>query len=142
MRDSAKAITMHGDGRLFIKSAEKEWGLMRLMTGHRLIICLDFDQASVTFVLRRTVRGKERETIAEVPGLFVGGVALAVCFGGREQELSIGSWTRSTSGRPAKALRDPFVDAMGAPVERLTLAERDAAASVDSEIAAVASTLQ
>jgi len=28
MRDSEDAICMHGDGRLFIKTKEKEWGMM------------------------------------------------------------------------------------------------------------------
>jgi hypothetical protein len=141
MRDSASAICMHGDGRLFIRTAEKDWGLMRLTTGHPLTIRLDFERAVVTFELRRTIRGKEKETIAEVPGLFAE-ATVAVCFGGREQKLSIAKWTQSSSaGGASKVARDPFVEAMGAPVERLSLQERDAGASVDAEVAAVASTM-
>ena len=30
MRDSPHALCMHGDGRLFIKMQEKDWGLMRM----------------------------------------------------------------------------------------------------------------
>lgn len=92
-------------------------------------------------MLRRAVRGKDKETIAEVPGLFAE-ATVAACFGGRDQQLSLSLRTESSSSKTTKMARDPFVNAMGAPVERLGLEVRDAAASVNAEMAKVASTLQ
>ena len=140
MRDSEHAICMHGDGRLFIKAVEKDWGLMRLMTGEKLTLTLDFDRGVVTFALQRTVRGKPKETIAEVPGLF-SEAAVAACFGGREQRITIGSVSHRAADAGAAAVRDPFVEAMGAPVARLTLDESDAEKSNSAEMVKVASTL-
>jgi len=79
-RDSKHAICIHGDGRVFIKGQEKEWGLMRVATGDPVQILCDFERGVVTFRLARTIRGKEKVTIAEVPGLFTGGVHLFACF--------------------------------------------------------------
>mmetsp|Transcript_16913 Transcript_16913/g.28802 ORF Transcript_16913/g.28802 Transcript_16913/m.28802 type:complete len:230 (+) Transcript_16913:120-809(+) len=141
MRDSEHAICMHGDGRLFIKTAEKDWGLMRLVTGDRVVLTLDFDRGVVTFALSRTVRGKPKETVAEVPGLFTE-ATVAVCFGGRDQCVAIGQWTRRASEGGAAPARDPFAEATSEPVARLTLDERDAERSNQDEMARVASTLQ
>ena len=141
MRDSEHAICMHGDGRLFIKAAEKDWGLMRLMTGEKLQLTLDFDRSVVTFALSRTVRGKLKGTVAEVPGLFAE-AAVAVCFGGRDQCITLGRWTHRASEAGAAVARDPFVEAMGEPVARLTLGDNDAERTNNDEIAKVASTLQ
>jgi len=78
-------------------------------------VILDFERAVVTFKLARTVRGKEKETLAEVPGLF-SEAAVAVCFGGRDQRLSLMRCTRLDSDETATVARDPFTEAMGAPV--------------------------
>ena len=48
-RDSPHCICMHGDGRCFIKSQEKDWGLMRLASDASLVLVLDFAQAQVSF---------------------------------------------------------------------------------------------
>lgn len=120
-RDSPRAIVMHGDGRLFIRGVEKDWGLMRLKTGDPLNLTLDFERGIVTFTLRRMVRGKEKETIAEIPSLFKDGCTLVACFGGRDQALAITHCTpRSTSAEGSdesafsgRRVRDIFTEAMG-----------------------------
>ena len=63
---------MHGDGRVFIRTLEKDWGLMRMESGSSVRFILDFHSKSLKIVLARTIRGKAKETIAEVPGLFGG----------------------------------------------------------------------
>lgn len=84
-RDSPECICMHGDGRCFIKTQEKDWGLMKLASDASLVIVLDFPQGIVSFKLARTVRGKVKETVAEIPGLFDSATIVA-CFGGRDQQ--------------------------------------------------------
>ncbi len=107
-RDSKHAICMHGDGRLFIKGVEKDWGLMRLNSGEPLAIALDFVSGVVTFKQVRTVRGKQKEAVAEVAGLF-GEATLVACFGGREQQLTIERATAvEDDGLPREKARDVF----------------------------------
>ena len=55
-RDSPHCICMHGDGRCFIKSQEKDWGLMRLASDASLVLVLDFVQAQVSFKVRSFFR--------------------------------------------------------------------------------------
>ena len=144
LRDSPHALCMHGDGRVFIRTLEKDWGLMRMESGSSVRFILDFNTKSLKIVLARTIRGKAKETIAEVPGLFAE-ATLAVCFGGKGQRVTIGEVTVDTSGGDASApvARDVFVEAMGQPVAPLTLAaERgDAEASAAAEVAKVAATM-
>ena len=120
-RDSMACICMHGDGRCFIKTQEKDWGLMRMATDSSVTMVLDFVQGLVSFKLVRTVRGKVKETVAEIPGLFPHATVVA-CFGGRDQSLVISSCRRIEAGEETKKLRDPFAeDAFGgervAPVQ-------------------------
>jgi len=143
MRDSQHAICMHGDGRLFIKGQEKEWGLMRLRSGGQLTIKLDFCAGVVTFTQTCVVRGKTKESVAEVPGLFCE-AAVAVCFGGREQQLTLGSCVCLESGGEVAEgrVRDPYSEAMGEAVAPLTLdSEGDAGLSVANQEAVVATSL-
>lgn len=114
-RDSKHAICMHGDGRVFIRGAEKDWGLMRVSTGDPILITLDFARGLVIFKLTRTVRGKERETIAEIPGLRQGEVTIMACFGGRDQELRLARHDvlKQPRGAAIKKVRDAFAEAMG-----------------------------
>ena len=95
-RDSPHCICMHGDGRCFIKGKEKDWGLMRVKTGEHVRLTLDFERGLVSFELNRMVRGKNKQTIAEIPGLFASATVVA-CFGGRDQQLSIASCTERKS---------------------------------------------
>ena len=128
-RDSKHAICMHGDGRCFIKGQEKDWGLMKLVTGGTLHMLLDFERGVVTFRLSHTVRGKLKETAAEIPGLFAS-ATLVLCCGGRDQEVSIsrcaprrrvrgdggdGDGDEEASAGPSsrRRVRDVFADALG-----------------------------
>ena len=118
---------------------------MRIESGSSVRFILDFHSKSLKIVLARTIRGKAKETIAEVPGLFAE-ATLAVCFGGKGQRVTIGEIKVDTSGGDAAApiARDVFVEAMGQPVAPLTLgaAERgDAEASAAAEVAKVAATM-
>ena len=138
-------LCMHGDGRVFIRTLEKDWGLMRMESGSSVRFILDFNTKSLKIVLARTIRGKAKETVAEVPGLFAE-AQLAVCFGGKGQRVTIGETKVDTSGGDTAApiARDVFVEAMGQPVAPLTLgaAERgDAEASAAAEVAKVAATM-
>ena len=120
-RDSKHVICMHGDGRCFIKGKEKDWGLMRVASGEPVFITLDFDLGIVSFKLSRTVRGKVKETIAEIPGLFPAATIVA-CFGGRDQQLTIAKCARrrklddageGSSSAPRRKVRDVFAEAIG-----------------------------
>ena len=120
-RNSVETICMHGDGRLFIRTKEKDFGLMRMATDASVTMVLDFVQETVTFKLCRTVRGKVKETEAAIPGLFPR-ATVVVCLGGRDQSLVLASCRRIESGEDAKKVRDNFAeDALGgervAPVQ-------------------------
>jgi len=146
-RDSKHSICMHGDGRVFIRGAEKDGGLMRVASGEPIWITVDFERGVVSFKLARQLRGKPRETLAEIPGLR-GAVTLIACFGGRDQSLTIASCDRVTQGagdEPAKRARDIFADtekdriapiAFQAPAKVGTYEEqiRDVAATMESSM--------
>ena len=142
-RDSKHAICIHGDGRVFIKAAEKEWGLMRVATGDPVNITLDFDKGVITFRLSRTVRGKDKETIAEVPGLFRSGVRLICCFGGRDQEVSITRCdVRDTGDSRQRRVRDVFADAMGEYIAPVAFSAPQQAQTYEQQIIDMAKTLE
>ena len=69
---------------------------MRVKTGEHVRLTLDFERGLVSFELNRLVRGKNKQTIAEIPGLFASATVVA-CFGGRDQQLSIASCTERKS---------------------------------------------
>jgi hypothetical protein len=139
-RDSEDAICMHGDGRVFIRGSEKDWGLMTLKSDSSLVLVLDFETGVVTFKLERMVRGKRKETEAAIPGLFAE-ATLCVAFGGRDQGLELGSIERLASAGEGKRVRDAFTEAMGSFVAPLTLKAERPAGSVSSQEAAVAATM-
>ena len=143
-RDSKHAICMHGDGRVFIRGVEKEWGMMRVSTGDPVLLTLDWDRGLVVFKLTRTVRGRERETIAEIPGLR-GEVTLVVCFGGRDQELRIARHDKLSQPRAAgvKKVRDNFADALGSErVAPIAFSAPAKVASYEEQIRDVAATME
>jgi hypothetical protein len=144
-RNSKHSICIHGDGRIFIRGSEKDWGLMRIATGDPVHLTLDYQRGVVIFRMARTVRGKERETVAEIPGLR-NECTLMACFGGRDQALTIARCEpvksadhKQSSGR----VRDAFTEAMGK--ERVAPIAFTAPAKVGSyeqQIADVAATME
>jgi hypothetical protein len=42
LRDSPHAYCMHGDGRFFFKKAEKDYGMLKLVTGGALTITIEW----------------------------------------------------------------------------------------------------
>lgn len=120
MRDSPHAICMHGDGRVMIKTQEKDWGLMRMTTEGAVSLTLDFESGLLTFKLAHTDRrGQLKETLAEVPGLF-GECTLAACFGGKGQRLTVVSCIQLEGSAEDVARRgDAF--ALHDRVDRITL---------------------
>ena len=153
-RDSPHCICMHGDGRCFIKGKEKDWGLMRVATGEKVKLTLDFNRGQVTFELNRVVRGKAKCTIAEIPGLFASATVVA-CFGGRDQQLTIAKCAERKAGAsddgaessaPRRKVRDVFNDALSgervapvafsAPSKTSSYAEqiRDMAATMETSM--------
>ena len=74
LRDSKHFHGMHGDGRLFLASKEKDFGLMRLDTGRVVTLTVDCDKLQLGFVLRG---GKSSADCPKIPNK----CALAVCFG-------------------------------------------------------------
>jgi len=95
MRDSSHALCiLHGDGRVFVKTQEKDWGLMRMHSEGEVKLTLDFEAGLVTFSLSHADRrGKVKETVAELPGLYFAECTLAACFGGKSQRLIVHSLT-------------------------------------------------
>ena len=59
--------------------------MMRFNTGDPCFLTIDHLRGVVTFKLVRQLRGKQKETIAEIPGLR-GAVTVMACFGGRAGE--------------------------------------------------------
>ena len=139
-RDSTECICMHGDGRCFIKSQEKDWGLQKMASNSSLRMVLDFPQGVVSFKLERVVRGKLKETVAEIPGLFPSATIVA-CLGGRDQQLVLSSCERRTADEVGeqKKVRDVF-DGLGEEkVARLQLEGNTVGGTYAEQIAAVAS---
>ena len=145
-RDSKHCICMHGDGRCFIKGIEKDWGMQRLASGSTLVIILDFEAAQVTFRLSRAVRGRTKETVAEIPGLgSFQSASLVACFGGRDQQLTVASCRRLEGGGSDQTkVRDVFADAeaekgkieavaFDAPSKSMTYEEQLRAVAVTTE---------
>ena len=145
-RDSKHAICIHGDGRVFIKAKENQWGLFRVATGDPIHLTLDFVRGVATFRLTRTVRGQDKETLAEVPGLFRHGVYLMACFGGRHQELSItrcAPRAARAGGAPRRRVRDLFGDAMlGERVAPVPFSTASVAQTYEQRVAEMAASLE
>ena len=131
---------MHGDGRCFIKGKEKDWGLMRLASESRLVIVLDFASSVLTFRLARVIRGKAKETVAEIPGLFPQ-AALILCMGGRGQKLVLASVERLEMEGEQRKARDVFADAEAAG-ERVAFSAPQQAATYDEQLKTVATTTE
>jgi len=142
-RDSSSAICMHGDGRVFIKGVEKNWGLMRLASGDPLILVLDFISGVITFKQQRTVRGKQKEAVAEIAGLF-SEVSLVACFGGREQQLTVERCTILTDDSlPRQKARDFLADALGGqPVAPVSFDAPNKSATYDEQVKQIASAME
>lgn len=143
-RDSAHAICMHGDGRVFIKGQEKDWGLMRVASGSPITITLDFERGQVAFRLARTVRGKAKETVAEIPGLFAE-ATLVASFGGRGQQLTIARCERrgadDDGADPPKRVRDIFTD-VGERVAPVPFSAPGAAGTYEEQVRDIAATME
>ena len=146
-RDSKHAIVIHGDGRVFIKGKENMWGLMRISTGDPVLLTLDFVRGVATFKLTRTVGGREKETSADVPGLFRQGCYLIGCFGGREQEVAIARCApRPRGARGGGAgwghVRDTFSEAIGERVAPIPFSAPSKTLTYEQRLADVARTLE
>ena len=140
MRDSPHAICMHGDRRVFIKTQEKDWGLMRMTTEGAVRITLDFEAGLLTFKLAHTDRrGVLKETEAEIPGLF-GECTLAACFGGKGQRLTVVSCTQ-LEGSPEETARRGDAFSLENRVDRVTLVEVSDEDALRAQEIAVATTL-
>ena len=120
------------------------------LVGFRLV---NFDNyVKVSFELSRMVRGKLKTTLAEVPGLFAS-ATVVVCFGGRDQQISIakcaaanGASGSADDAAPRRKARDIFNDALSgervapvpftAPAKVNSYAEqiRDIAATMESSM--------
>ena len=135
-RHSAHAIMMHADGRIFIKNKEKDWGMLKLLSGGRLNITLDFGTGVASFSYSREVKGQMKECLAEVPGLFAE-ARLALCFGGKHQQVTITSHEESAGDADAQVVRDAFADVTDS-TERMKL-KTD---SYADHVAAVAQSLE
>jgi hypothetical protein len=143
-RDSKYSICMHGDGRTFIRGIEKDWGMMRVATGDPIEITIDFTRGVVIFRLTRTVRGKERETAAEIPGLR-GAVTILACFGGRDQSLTIARCERiKDTLHGVKKERDTFGDALDGVehVAPIAFSESKKGLSYEEQIRDMAATME
>jgi hypothetical protein len=151
-RDSKNCICMHGDGRCFIRGMEKDWGLMRLATGSTLSLILDFERGVVTFRNSRVVRGKAKETEAEIAGLFPS-ATLVACFGGRDQVLTIascaprkggtaeGDEAGGASGR--RRVKDVFADALsGDRIAPIAFTAPSVVGTYEEQIRDVAATME
>ena len=46
LRDSSHAFCMHGDGRFFFKKAEKDYGMLKLVTGGSLTITIGWEDSN------------------------------------------------------------------------------------------------
>ena len=88
VRDSVHFCGMHGDGRMFIKSKEKDFGMRRLDTGRVVRLIIDLDRHVHEIVLRGGASSQE------VPGI-PASCCLAVCFGGKAQRIRITNCTHS-----------------------------------------------
>jgi len=140
MRDSMHAICMHGDRRVFIKTQEKDWGLMRMVTGGAVRIKLDFEAGLLTFKLAHTDRrGALKESEAEIPGLF-GECTLAACFGGKDQRLTVASCIQ-LEGSPEEQARRRDAFSLENRVDRVTLDAVTDEDALRAEEVAVATTL-
>ena len=138
-RDSPHAICMHGDGRLFIKGVEKNWGMMRLASGEPLTMSLDFVSGVITFKQHRTVRGKDKEAVAEVAGLFENAHVVA-CFGGRDQQLTLTCTSLEDDGMPREKARDVFAGIE--PVAPVSFMAPQQAATYEQQVRDVASAME
>ena len=158
-RNSKNCICMHGDGRCFIKAQEKDWGLMKLVSGGALHMLLDFERGVVQFRLSHTLRGKLKETIAEIPGL-PASATLVLCCGGRDQQLTItrcearkarrggaanGSEEAEVEGRASgrRRVRDVFAEAIGTErIEPVAFSAPQQSMSYEQQIIDMAKTLE
>jgi len=96
--------------------------------------------------LSRTVRGRHKETLAEIPGLFPSATVIA-CFGGRDQQLTISSCSAPSAidGADAaqKKVRDIFTEAMGQErIAPVPFVAPSVAGTYDEQIRAVAATME
>lgn len=114
---------------------------MRMHSKAEVVMTLDFEAGLITFALSHTDRrGKLKETVAEVPGLFTE-CTVAACFGGREQQLTIGSWEQLEGGGDDVARRgDAFAEADALGGERvaplsLNAASEKTTAELEREVA-------
>ena len=149
------ALHLHARRRALLhKGQEKDWGLMRVKTGEHVRLTLDFERGLVSFELNRMVRGKNKQTIAEIPGLFASATVVA-CFGGRDQQLSIASCTERKSlfgssadggegaSAPRRKVRDVFNDALsGEKVEPVPFTAPAKTNSYDAQIRDMAATME
>jgi len=142
-RDSKHAICVHGDGRVFIRGVEKDWGLMRFSTGDPVFLTIDFTRGVVNFKLVRQLRGKEKETVAEIPGLR-GEVTVVACFGGRDQELRLARCDRITPkiGAATKKARDVFAAGMGDRIAPIAFCAPSKGISYEQQVRDVAATME
>lgn len=144
-RDSKHAICIHGDGRVFIKGKENLWGMNRVATGDPIHLIIDFARGVITFRLPRTVRGQQKETVADVPGLFRHGVYVLACFGGRHQELAI-TRCKARTGRgdcgSRRRVRDTFAEAIGEKVAPVPFSAPRVAQSYEQRVADMAAMLE
>ena len=136
-RNSEHAIVMHGDGRMFLKGKEKDWGMLKLLSGDQLTITCNFRTGVATFAFSRMVKGQAKECLAEVPGLFPE-ACLVLCFGGRRQQITITGHEESEGDADAQVARDAFADV----AEGTARIQLDAGTSHHDQLAAVAQTLE
>ena len=111
-----------------------------------LVIVLDFEQGQVSFRVSRLVRGRVKETVADIPGLFPSATIVA-CFGGRDQKLVLESCSRGrTEGGDAggaRRVRDVFADAMGAAkVAPVAFSAPSVSGTYDEQVREIASSME
>ena len=100
MRESPDVCCIHGDGRVFVRKSERDWGLQRMATGRKIDLMLDIDSGILKLHLENVnSRGQAVHSNAEITGL-PAQVVLAVCFGGKDQALRIGRCLTLPKGDP------------------------------------------
>jgi hypothetical protein len=105
MRESTDACCIHGDGRVFIRTREKDWGLQKMATGRKIDVVIDADLGVLNLHLENVnSRGHAVHSNAEIEGL-PPMVVLAVCFGGKDQALRIGRCVTLPKGDPEARAR-------------------------------------